>query len=30
MNIIQDVTRPIENVDELLANAFGRPTPPTE
>ena len=30
MNIIQDVTRPIENVDELLSRAFGNPTPPTE
>jgi hypothetical protein len=30
MNTIQDVTHPVENVDELLINAFGKPTPPTE
>jgi hypothetical protein len=32
MNMItlQDATHPIENVDELLSNAFGRPTPPKE
>ena len=30
MNTIQDVTHPVENVDELLIIAFGNPTPPTE
>jgi hypothetical protein len=30
MNTIQDVTHPVENVDELLIKAFGNPTPPTE
>ncbi len=30
MNTFQDVTHPVENVDELLINAFGRPTPPKE
>ena len=30
MNTIQDVTHPVENVDELLIIAFGKPTPPTE
>jgi len=30
MNTIQDVTHPVENVDELLIHAFGRPAPPRE
>ena len=30
MNTIQDVTHPVENVDELLVIAFGKPTPPSE
>jgi hypothetical protein len=30
MNTIQDVTHPVENVEELLIRAFGNPTPPTE
>ena len=30
MNTIQEMTHPVENVDELLINAFGRPTPPPE
>jgi len=30
MNILQDVTHPVENVDELLTNAFGTPIPPKE
>ena len=30
MNTIQDAPHPIENVEELLIQAFGNPTPPTE
>ena len=30
MNTVQDATHPVENVDELLINAFGKPTPPKE
>ena len=30
MNTIQDAPHPLENVDELLIEAFGNPTPPPE
>jgi hypothetical protein len=30
MNSIQEMTHPIEDVEELLINAFGKPTPPPE